>query len=413
MSISAFSGPLVSFGQSPYAGSEYNPELGPSLFYGGGGILDPRTTYTYTPGQDFGAVTAGFLGMQDVVSLNIVPYTKSGVAIAAAANTTAATAMTLVSSSSATTGIAVAQSIARADTNAFVTGLLGIDAYTSVTGYISNGTSGTAGNILIVSANSAGPLTVGMVISGTGIAAGTTITGYGPTVTATNGGSGAGVTGSYTVSGAPVAAGTSGSQLTITASLGNSTLNAISAERVPFGSAGTIQLWNPMALTARAVSITTSVATVGTANVFTVVGYDIYGYPMSEAITVPATSASGTVVNGKKAFKFITSVTPSVTDATTSYSVGTSDIFGFPLRTDYFGANLIVYPGTGATNVVTSVTGYTAAVTTTATTTTGDVRGTYTLQTAASTGTNRLIVRQSPAVYNIGSVTGLFGVTQA
>jgi hypothetical protein len=412
MSISAFSGPLVSFGQSS-SGSDYNPEAGPSMFYNGAAILDPRPAYTYSPGQDFGAITAGFLGIQDVVSLNILPYTKAVAAIAAAANTVAATPMTLVTSSSATTGIAVAQSIVRADTGVAVTGLLGIDAYTSVTGYVSNGTSGTAGNILIVSANSAGPLTVGMVITGTNIPAGTTITGYGPTVTATDGGSAAGLTGSYTVSGAPFAAGTSGSQLTITASLGNATLNAIAAERVPFGSAGTIQIWNPMALTARAVSITTSVATVGTANVFTVAGYDVYGYPMSEAITVPATSVSGTTVNGKKAFKFITSVTPSVTDATTSYSVGTTDIFGFPLRTDYFGANVIVYPGTGGTNVVTSVTGYTAAVTTAATTTTGDVRGTYTLQTAASTGTNRLIVRQSPAVYNIGSITGLFGVAQA
>jgi len=413
MSISAFTGPLVSFGESPYGTTDNNPEIGPSLFFGGAGILDPRIPFSYTPGQDFGSTTAGFLGIQDVVSLNIVPYTLNASAIAASANTTASTAMTLASSSSASTGVAVAQSIVRSDTGAAVTGLLGIDAFTQVTGYISNGTSGTAGNILIVSAASAGQLTIGMVISGTGIAANTTITGYGPTVTATDGGSGDGYTGSYTVSGAPVAAGTSASQLTISASLGNSTLNAIAAERTPFGSAGTIQLWNPMALTARAVSITTSAATVGTTNVFTVAGYDIYGYPMSEAISVPSTTVSGTTTNGKKAFKFITSVTPSVTDATTAYSVGTTNIIGLPLRSDFFGASTFVYPGTGSTNLVTSVTGYTAAVTTTATTTTGDVRGTYALQTAASTGTNRLIVRQSPALYNISSITGLFGVTQA
>jgi hypothetical protein len=413
MSISAFTGPLVSFGESPYGTTDSYPEIGPSLFFGGAGILDPRIPFSYTPGQDFGATTAGFLGIQDVMSLNIVPYTLNTSAIAASANTTASTAMTLASSSSASTGVAVAQSIVRSDTGAAVTGLLGIDAFTQVTGYISNGTSGTAGNILIVSAASAGQLTIGMVISGTGIAANTTITGYGPTVTATDGGSGDGYTGSYTVSGAPVAAGTSASQLTISASLGNSTLNAIAAERTPFGSAGTIQLWNPMALTARAVSITTSAATVGTTNVFTVAGYDIYGYPMSEAISVPSTTVSGTTTNGKKAFKFITSVTPSVTDATTSYSVGTTDIFGLPLRSDYFGNATFIYPGTGSTNLVTSVTGYTAAVTTTATTTTGDVRGTYALQTAASTGTNRLIVRQSPALYHISSATGLFGVTQA
>jgi hypothetical protein len=281
-----------------------------------------------------------------------------------------------------------------------------------VTGYISNGTSGTAGNILIVSTASAAPLTIGMVISGTGIGSNVVITGYGPTVTATNGGAGAGLTGSYTVSGAPVAAGTSGSPITITALLGNSTLNAIAAERTPFGSAGTVQLWNPMALTARAVSITPTSGT-PTANInFTVSGYDIYGYPMTEVIALTTGSTQSTAVSGKKAFKFVASVTPSVTD-TVTYSVGTTDTFGLPIRSDYFGDVLIVYPGSGSTNVVTSVTGYTAAVTTTATSTTGDVRGTYTVQTASSTNTNRLIIRQSPALYNIGSATGLFGVTQA
>ena len=36
MADTAFSGPLIVFGQSPYAGSEYNPDLGSSLFYAGG-----------------------------------------------------------------------------------------------------------------------------------------------------------------------------------------------------------------------------------------------------------------------------------------------------------------------------------------------------------------------------------------
>ena len=63
-------------------------------------------------------------------------------------------------------------------------------------------------------------------------------------------------------------------------------------------------------------SITTSVATVGANITFTVSGYDIYGYPMTNAITVTSGSTSGTTVNGTKAFKYITSVTPSVTDTT-------------------------------------------------------------------------------------------------
>jgi len=411
MSISAFSGPVVSYGQSPYPASEYNPELGPSLFFGGAALLDPRLPYTYTPGQDFGAATCGFLGTQAITSLNAVPYTLAAAAIAAAAATTAGTAMTLVSSSSSTTGVAVAQSIARADTGATVTGLVGIDAYTSVSGYISSGVSSVAGNILTVTTSSSvGQLTVGMVISGTGIAAGTIITGYGPSTAAA--GAGTGFTGTYTVSGAPVAAGTSGSPITITAALGSSTINALLAHRVPFGQAGTVQLWNPMAILGRAVSITPTSGT-PTANInFTVAGYDIYGYPMTEVIALTTASAQSTAVNGKKAFKYIASVTPTVSD-TITFSVGTTNIIGLPIRSDNWGDVILDYSASLNPVLVTAATGYTAAVTTVATTTTGDVRGTYALQTAASSGANRIVLKQSPAVYNVGSTVGLFGVTQA
>jgi hypothetical protein len=47
-----------------------------------------------------------------------------------------------------------------------------------------------------------------------------------------------------------------------------------------------------------------------------------------------------------------------------------------------------------------------------ATTTTGDVRGTYAVQSATDK-TKRLFFYQNPPVTNIGSVAGLFGVTQA
>jgi len=47
-----------------------------------------------------------------------------------------------------------------------------------------------------------------------------------------------------------------------------------------------------------------------------------------------------------------------------------------------------------------------------ATTTTGDVRGTYALQSAAD-ASKRLVVRQFVTPANMGSIAGLFGVTQA
>ena len=103
MSISAFSGPVVVFGQGPFP--DYNPEAGPSLFFGGTGILDPRGPFTYQPGQNFGSTTAGFRGSTNIQTLNYQPYALSTSAIAAAANVTSGTAMTLVSTNSTTTGV--------------------------------------------------------------------------------------------------------------------------------------------------------------------------------------------------------------------------------------------------------------------------------------------------------------------
>jgi len=126
---------------------------------------------------------------------------------------------------------------------------------------------------------------------------------------------------------------------------------------------------------------------------------------MSEVIAAPA---SATTVNGKKAFKYISSVVPAFTDAH-NYSVGTTDIYGFPLRSDFFSDVAINYNATA----VTANTGYVAAVTTSpATTTTGDVRGTYALQSAAD-ASKRLAIRQFILPANMNSITGLFGVTQA
>jgi hypothetical protein len=421
MSITAFSGPQVVFGQSPFNPNEYNPELGTSAFYAGAGVLDPRTPYTYLNGQNFGAFTGAFLGFDNISTLNVVPYTASTTAIVNAqtnGSSSATFTLPLVSSASTTTGVSIITSITRADTGVADTngtsGFVGIDTYTSVSGYISNGTSGTAGNILIVSTASYAPLAIGMVISGTGIAAGTTITGYGPAVNVTNGGPGVGFTGSYTVSGAAVAAGTSGSPITITASL-NNTANAILAGGIAQGQSGTINLWNPQSIMGRCLTYTTSNAS-STYTTATASGYDVYGYPMVEQVTLTA----GSTVTGKKAFKYVKSVVLSggSADTTYSYSVGTSTILGLPLRADSFG-EVLVNAGNSLTalTLITAATGFTAADKTYPTATTGDVRGTIDfgssgVNQAPTTNSKRFVVRQSPQPYNISSVLGLFGNTQ-
>ena len=407
MTITANAGPLVVFGQA----QDNNPEAGPSLFFSGDGILDPRQAFGYDPGQDFGSATAGWLGSTGITTLNIVPAAGNGAALAAAQATTAGAALTLVGASSSSTGIATNISIVNSNTGVAITGLLAIDAYTSITGYISNGTSGTAGNILAVSAVSGSPVVIGMTLSIPGFGT-AVVTGYGPTFgSGSSASSGAGFAGSYTVSGPAIAAGTSGAQLTITASQGTSTGDAVAACRLPFGSAGTIQMWNPQALSARAVAIT-PVSSTPTASIsFTVTGYDIYGVPMTELISLTTASTANTPVNGKKAFKYIVSIRPSVSD-TVTYSAGVSNIFGLPIRSDTFGDITVRY-GTSSTApvIITSASGYVPAATNAAFNGTGDVRGTYT--NTPSAGNNRFVINQSPPLYNIGSAVGLFGVAQA
>jgi len=377
MSITAFSGPVISYGQAPFA--DYNPEIAPSLFWGGVGRLDPRSNFIYTPGQTSGAFTAGF-GTTDAMTLNYAPYALSTSAIAAAANVTSGTAMTLVSTNSTSTGVSVGASCTNFNTGVAVTGLLMVDGFASFTGVI-------ASSVLTVSSLT-GTITIGMTLSGTGVNTGTTIVNQltGP----------AGGAGTYTVQGDDAASSTTmTAQATGTIALAQ-----------PFGLLGqpaSVYLWNPQALIARAVSVTGSASATG-GNI-TISGYDIYGVPMSEVIAAPA---SATTVNGKKAFKYISSVVPAFTDAH-NYSVGTTDIYGLPIRSDNFGDLAINYNATG----ITASTGYVAAVTTSpATTTTGDVRGTYALQSAAD-ASKRLVVRQFVTPANMGSVAGLFGVTQA
>lgn len=171
-----------------------------------------------------------------------------------------------------------------------------------------------------------------------------------------------------------------------------------------FGSTFRSGFYDRTKMDARAVSITgNSSATGGN---FTVSGYDVYGYAMSEVINQ---TGAGNTTNGAKAFKFITSVTPTFTDAH-GYTIGTSDKFGLPIRTARFGDVDITYNSA----VITASTGFVAADATTATTTTGDVRGTYAVQ-SASDGTKTLQVKIYPALTSMVTnfTTGLFGVAQA
>lgn len=157
--------------------------------------------------------------------------------------------------------------------------------------------------------------------------------------------------------------------------------------------------------TARALSYTSSANM--SAVSFTAVGYDEYWNAMTETVVGP----NATTVYGKKAFRYITSVTASATDAGNNVSVGMADIFGMPFAVADGGYISPRWAGSLSTDTGTFV----AADATTATATTGDVRGTFT-PSSASNGVRRLVVWMHLTGGQCGPTAtsaSLFGVTQA
>ncbi len=179
-------------------------------------------------------------------------------------------------------------------------------------------------------------------------------------------------------------------------------------------SAGLFRLFNPVASLSRNVTIAVSSAAV--TGLITVRGFDVHSQAMSETFNVNTTAASTFV--GKKAFKYLASVTPGYTDATGSYALGIGNIFGLPIRADR--AESVFFYWGGLAKI--SSTGFVAAVTTNpATATTGDVRGTLDVSAVtsgfAANGTSRLFIEQTLPLWNTiaGTPTNtapFFGVTQ-
>ena len=178
---------------------------------------------------------------------------------------------------------------------------------------------------------------------------------------------------------------------------------ALALDGVPttfsYGQSGAIQRYTLNTSAARALLVTW--AGNDTAAYLTVSGYDVYGAPMTEKIS----GASGSTSAGKKAFKFVASAVPGGTVSGSNISLGTQDVFGFPLAARSFAYTDITWNSTAATS-----SGVTSAVTTTATSVTGDVRGTYAVPSAAD-GTKNLTVFIAPLPDM--SQANLVGVTQA
>jgi hypothetical protein len=272
-------------------------------------------------------------------------------------------------------------------------------------------TASIATTTMTVTAVSGASLFVGMVLVGANVTAGTTITAFG---------TGTGGTGTYTVSTSQTAA-----SATVTA-YGTSDLGDPSLMGLGVGPLGRVYIWDvvPVAITTanlvasvtptgvatltlaygkgtkqvvradgvtvaqldtpRAISVAVGAGTPTTSNV-TITGYDVYGQSMSEVIATGTTQS--TTVSGKKAFFQISSITNSAATAV-AITVQTTDILGLPVAVP--AVTYLSAVKFGTSTIAQDAGTFVAADATTATTTTGDVRGTY-VPSASTDGSKRLV----------------------
>ena len=302
---------------------------------------------------------------------------------------------------------------------------------TGIRPYTTTFTGSMSGTTLTVTVLGQGaPIAVGMYVDGSSVTDGTYITAFG---------TGTGGTGTYTINQSVTASSTA-----MTAH-GNIAFDDPSPMDLGVGPLGRIYVWDviPQAavtnniaasqapsgagsLTLTAGTSAKSVTTAGgvtviqldcpraikvncstTARAFTVSGYDYYGQAMSEVITV---ATAGTAVTGKKAFFAISGVT--IAGSATAAVVGTSDVLGIPVRV--FNVAYIASVKSNSTLAADAGT-FVAADTATATTTTGDVRGTYTPATASDGQVRTVmgILLPGIAVGPNATRVGALGVTQA
>jgi len=340
-----------------------NTDASPSLFYQGTGVPDPRVMYQKDRVQGGAAVVPAFFAPARMKSTGQIPAALGAANVAAAQHPVLNTAMTLVTT--ATLGVALNIPIrpfsGAQNGSAPVTAAIALDFGFA----FGNCTSGST--TIVVS--DWGLFSVGMplVIAQVGNSGGTVplLTTVTALTDATH----------IVVASAPLATNTA-------APIGTGDLwggmNASGQAQPPLAASPYLS-GGPGAFLDTRQTISRVVRIVGlsgsTGGIFTVAGWDIYGQPMTEAITV---AGGAQTIYGAKCFKYIASVTPNFADSSHNYTVGTGDVFGFAFRTLVWEDTVAFWAG--APQV--TFTGWLAGVTTTPSSTTGDVRGT--LQTGAA-----------------------------
>jgi len=302
---------------------------------------------------------------------------------------------------------------------------------TGIRPYTTTFTGSMSGTTLTVTALGQGaPIVVGMYVDGSSVTDGTYITAFG---------TGTGGLGTYTINQSVTASSTA------MYAHGNIAFDDPAPMDLGIGPIGRVYVWDVIPQTAAtnnialsqtasgagAVTLTAGTSTKSvvrqdgttviqldlpravkvncstTARAFTVSGYDYYGQAMSELITV---ATAGTAVTGKKAFFQVSSAT--IAGSATAVLIGTSDVLGLPVRV--FNVAYVASVKSNSTLAQDAGT-FVAADTATATTGTGDVRGTY-VPATASDGTVRTVMTITLPAIAVGpnaTRVGALGVTQA
>ena len=302
---------------------------------------------------------------------------------------------------------------------------------TGIRPYTTTFTGSMSGTTLTVTALGQGtPIVVGMYVDGSSVTDGTYVTAFG---------TGTGGTGTYTINQSVTASSTA------MYAHGNIAFDDPAPMDLGIGPIGRVYVWDVIPQTAAtnnialsqtasgagAVTLTAGTSTKSvvrqdgttviqldlpravkvncstTARAFTVSGYDYYGQAMSELITV---ATAGTAVTGKKAFFQVSSAT--IAGSATAVLIGTSDVLGLPVRV--FNVAYVASVKSNSTLAQDAGT-FVAADTATATTGTGDVRGTY-VPATASDGTVRTVMTITLPAIAVGpnaTRVGALGVTQA
>lgn len=441
MAASLIDGPWITYGPAAQmlasvfgsAVGDPDTDAGPNIFYQGSGILDPRYYFQKDKITGFAGSAPAHYASPYLRSVSQIPAALGAANIVPAATPSSGVAMTLATSTTTTASGAVVSNIpiipfSQGGINQLsIAGTVTTAALALDFGFAFGNV--TSGNATITVANSLDfPIGMPLVIGGVGNSGGTVplLT----TVIATSTQTAA--TQTITVADTPLATNATAPIGTGNAWGPNPTSSQTAFSKpiaaLPFFGGGVGLFLDSRQSIARGVQIVGLSG--GTGGNFTVRGWDVYGAPMSETITL---AAGANTVYGLKAFKYIASVTPNFTDGSHNVTVGTSDVFGMSYRAGLFEDLDISWAGA---KFVTSTAALTAplGLNTAATATTADVRGTIQTGSAGGAGANlgsasngtvsslamsgrRMLIQQnmpiSQMVYSSPSnFSPMFGVTQ-